>query len=116
MDITNTIRLYAECISGGVITEPVGGSWMSAICIWQGSNTPLNASWLQRHCDNLGITQPVNGSWLIALSFYYNEFLPINGTWTNAILIGCGGTPPPTDLVWNTTTTNWEAEATLWNA
>ena len=47
MDITNTIRLYAECISGGAITEPQGGTWMSAICIWQGSTEPLNVSWLQ---------------------------------------------------------------------
>ena len=70
MDITNSIRLYAECISGGAITEPTGGSWISAIAIWQGSTEPLNASWLQRHCNNLGITQPVNGSWLIALSLY----------------------------------------------
>ncbi len=46
MDITNTIRLYAECISGGAITEPTGGSWMSAICIWQGTPTPLNSSYL----------------------------------------------------------------------
>lgn len=45
MDITNTIRKYAECISGGAITEPTGGSWISAICIWQGSTEPLNASW-----------------------------------------------------------------------
>ena len=117
MDITNSIRLYAECISAGAITEPTGGSWISAIAIWEGSTEPLNASWLQRHCDNLGITQPVEGSWLIALSYYYNEFLPINGTWANAILIGCNNGPtPPTDLIWNTTAVNWEVETTLWNA
>ena len=114
MDITNTIRLYAECISGGAITEPNGGTWMSAICIWQGSTEPLNVSWLQRHCDNLGITQPVNGSFLIALSYYYGETEPINGTWANAVLVGCGAVP--TDLIWNTTAVNWEAETTLWNA
>ncbi len=112
MDITNSIRLYAECISGGAITEPTGGSWISAIAIWQGSTEPLNASWLQRHCNNLGITQPVNGSWLIALSFYYNEFEPINGTWANAILIGCGAVP--TDLIWNLTTTEWQLETSDW--
>ena len=112
MDITNSIRLYAECISGGAITEPTGGSWISAIAIWQGSTEPLNASWLQRHCDNLGITQPVEGSWLIALSYYYNEFLPINGTWANAILIGCGAVP--TDLIWNLTTTEWQLETSDW--
>jgi len=113
MDITNSIRLYAECISGGAITEPTGGSWISAICIWQDSTEPLNGSWLQRHCDNLGITEPLNGSWLIALADYYDQPLPINGSWTNAILIGCGLVP--IELIWNTTTTNWEDETTLWN-
>jgi len=112
MDITNTIRLYAECISGGAITEPQGGTWMSAICIWQGSTEPLNASWLQRHCNNLGITQPVNGSFLIALSYYYGETQPINGTWANAILVGCGAVP--TDLIWNLTTTEWQLETSDW--
>lgn len=112
MDITNTIRLYAECISGGAITEPNGGTWMSAICIWQGSTEPLNVSWLQRHCDNLGITQPVNGSFLIALSYYYGETEPINGTWANAVLVGCGAVP--TDLIWNLTTTEWQLETSDW--
>ena len=112
MDITNTIRLYAECISGGAITEPTGGTWMSAICIWQGSTEPLNVSWLQRHCDNLGITQPLNGSWLIALANYYGETQPINGTWANAILVGCGAVP--TDLIWNLTTTEWQSETAEW--
>ena len=112
MDITNTYRLYAECVSGGAITEPTGGSWISAICIWQGSTEPLNASWLQRHCDNLGITAPLNSSWLIALANYYGETAPINGTWANAILVGCGAVP--TDLIWNLTTTEWQDETTQW--
>ncbi len=112
MDITNTIRLYAECISSGAITEPTGGSWMSAICIWQGSTEPINGSWLQRHCENLGITEPLNSSWLIALANYYGETLPINGTWANAILVGCGAVP--TDLIWNLTTTEWQLETTEW--
>ncbi len=116
MDITNTIRKYAECISSGAITEPTGGSWISAICIWQGSTEPLNASWLQRHCDNLGITAPVNGSWLIALAYHYNEFAPINGSWSYAVEVGCAGGPPPGSLIWNTTAVNWEAETTNWNA
>ena len=115
MDITNTIRLYAQCASGGAITEPTGGSWISALAIWQGSTEPLNASWLQRVCDNFGITDPVEGSWLIALSYYYGQFQPINGTWTEAILIGCGGTPPPSDLIWNLVATEWQNETTAWN-
>ena len=112
MNITNTYRLYAECVSGGAITEPTGGTWISAICIWEGTPTPLNASWLQRHCDNLGITEPLNSSWLIALANYYGETQPINGTWANAILIGCGAVP--TDLIWNLTTTEWQDETADW--
>lgn len=116
MDITNTIRLYAECISGGAITEPTGGSWMSAICVWQGTPTPLNSSYLQRHCDNLGITQPVNGSFIIALANHYNVTQPLNGTWWNAIQDDvCNGGPTPPPFVWNLDTTNWEAESRVWN-
>lgn len=115
MNITNTIRLYAECISSGAITEPTGGTWMSAICIYEGTNTPLNGSWLQRHCDNLGIVVPANGSFLQALANYYNEFEPINGTWANAVLVGCNAAPVG-DLVWNTTFTEWQDETQVWKA
>ena len=115
MDITNSIRLYAECISSDAITEPTGGSWISAIAIWQGSTEPLNASWLQRHCDNLGITEPVNGSWLIALALYWGQVEPINGSWSYAIQLGCeAGPPAPTELIWNETSTEWQNEETQW--
>tara|TARA_R110000796_G_scaffold52639_2_gene123997 strand:+ start:136 stop:1215 length:1080 start_codon:yes stop_codon:yes gene_type:complete len=115
MDISNNIRKYAECISSGAITEPTGGSWISAIAIWQGSTEPLNVSWLQRHCDNLGITQPVDGSWLIALSFYYQKFTPTNGSWTYSIQLGCeAGPPAPVDLIWDQTTSEWQAEEAAW--
>ena len=112
MNESPTLRLYAECISSGAITEPNGGTWMSAIALWQGSTEPLNGTWLQRHCDNLGITEPQFGSWLIALSYHYGETEPINGTWANAILIGCGAVP--TDLIWDLTTTEWQLETTEW--
>ena len=115
MDITNTIRKYAECASSGAITEPTGGSWISALAIWQGSTEPLNASWLQRVCNNFGITQPVDGSWLIALANYYGETEPINGTWSNAVLVGCTGGPPPTvPFIWDQNTNLWENEARIW--
>lgn len=117
MDITNSMRKYAECISSGAITEPTGGSWISAICIWQGSTEPLNASWLQRHCDNLGITQPVDGSWLIALANHYQRFAPLNGSWSYAIQIGCEETPiGPVILIWDQTDTEWQLEETAWAA
>ena len=117
MDITNSIRLYAECISNNVITEPTGGSWINAIAIWQGSTEPLNASWLQRVCDNLGITSPVNGSWTIALANYYGISQPLNGTWWNAIAedVCAGGPPTPPPFIWNLDTRNWEAESRVWN-
>ena len=116
MDITNSMRKYVECASAGAITEPTGGSWISALALWQGSTEPLNASWLQRVCDNFGITQPVDGSWLIALSFYYERFAPVNGSWSYAIQVGCeAGPPPPTDLIWDLTTSEWQAEETAWN-
>jgi len=119
MDITNSMRKYVECASSGAITEPTGGSWISALAIYQGSTEPLNASWLQRVCDNFGITQPVDGSYLIALANYYDRFAPVNGSWSYAIQVGCedgGGTPPPpTDLVWDLTTSEWQSEETAWN-
>ena len=48
MDITNNIRKYAECASGGAILEPTGGSWISALAIWQGSTEPLNQFYFNR--------------------------------------------------------------------
>ena len=113
MDITNSIRLYAECLSNNAITEPTGGSWISAIAIYQGSTEPLNGSWLQRVCDNLGITAPVNGSWTIALANYYGISAPVNGTWWFAIQDDvCNGIP--TDLIWNTVQALWNLEQGLW--
>ena len=115
MDITNSIRKYAECLSNGAITEPTGGSWISAIAIYQGSTEPLNASWLQRVCDNLGITSPVNGSWTIALANYYGVTQPLNGTWWNAIQDAACSAPPVVPFIWDEDTNNWEAEARVWN-
>ena len=115
MDITNTIRKYAECASGGAITEPTGGSWISALAIWQGSTEPLNSSWLQTVCDNYGITQPVDGSWLIALANYYGVFAPVNGSWSYAVQTGCeAGPPAPIELIWDQTSTEWQLEEAAW--
>ena len=115
MDITNSIRKYVECATSGTVTEPTGGSWISALAIYQGSTTPLNASWLQRVCDNFGITQPVDGSWLIALANYYGQFTPVNGSWSYAVQVGCeAGPPAPVDLIWNNVSTQWQLEETVW--
>ena len=115
MDITNSMRKYVECASSGAITEPTGGSWISALAIYQGSTEPLNASWLQRVCDNFGITQPVDGSWLIALANHYGRFAPVNGSWSYAIQVGCEAGPPgPIVPKWNTTTSEWQDEEMAW--
>ena len=115
MDITNTIRKYVECASSGAITEPTGGSWISALAIWQGSTEPLHGSWLIRVCDNFGITQPEDGSWLIALSFYYERFTPTNGSWSYSIQLGCeAGPPAPSILIWDQTTSEWQDEEAAW--
>ena len=115
MNETPILRRYAECISGGAITEPNGGTWMSAIALWQGSTEPLNGTWLQRHCNNLGITEPQFGSWLIALSYHYGETQPINGTWAQAVLVGCEGGPAPViPFIWDQDTKLWENEDRIW--
>ena len=113
MDITTATRLYVQCASNGTITEPTGGSWMSAYALYLGATEPVNASWLQTVCIQLGITQTVNGSWLIALAAHYNIPAPVNGTWMNAIQDEvCNGVP--TLLVWNLVTSLWNLETTQW--
>jgi len=113
MDITTATRLYVQCASNDSITEPVGGTWMSAYAIYLGATEPVNGSWLQTVCIELGITQPVNNSWIIALAGYYGITAPVNGTWMNAIQDEvCNGVP--TILVWNLVTTLWDLETTQW--
>lgn len=113
--MSNT-QLYVQCASNGAITEPTGGSWMAAYALYLGATEPVYGSWLATVCVELGITEPLNGSWLIALANHYGITEPENGTWMYAIQNNACNVTPPTDLIWNTTTTNWEAEATLWNA
>jgi len=96
-DITNTIQQYVENQSCGAVTVPVNGSWLQAYCEYLGVTAPVNASWLQALCNYFGITAPVNGTWWWALAE-----LPCPG--------------PPVGLVWDTTTSLWENETTLWNA
>ena len=99
---------YAENQSFGAITEPTGGSWVSAYCLYLGITEPVNGTWIQALCEHFGITQPLYGSWVIALANYYGFTEPVNGTWWGALAIA--GTPgPPTSLI-------WETEATLWDA
>lgn len=108
MDILSVTKDYVECASGGNVTTPYNGSWISAYAIYLGATGPVNGSWLQSLCAELGITQPVNNSWIIALANYYNIQNPVNGTWWYAIADeACnGGTPPTAEFIGNPLTLN----------
>jgi len=81
MDIQLATRDYALCISNDTITEPDGGTWVSAAALYLGATEPINGSWIQALCAQLGITTPVYGSWVIALANYYGVTQPLNGSW-----------------------------------
>jgi hypothetical protein len=116
MDINSVTRDYAQCISNGAITEPTGGTWVSAAAIYLGQPTPVNNSWLQALCLANGVTTPVNSSWVIALANYYGLSQPVNGSWWYAIADeACNGGGPGVPFVWNTNTNNWETEVRTWS-
>ena len=113
-DITSAVQVYVQNQSGGAITEPVNGSWLQAYCEYLGVTEPVNSSWLQALCNHFGITEPLYSSWVIALANYYGITTPDGyGTWWMAL--ADVGAAPPTDLIWNTTTTEWQAETSTWN-
>lgn len=115
-DITSAVQVYVETQSGGAVTAPVNNSWLQAYAEFLGVTTPTNVSWLQAICVHFGVTAPRNGSWVQGLAQdYYGLTQPLNNSWWFA-LANMDAPAPPGDLVWNTTTTNWEAETTLWNA
>lgn len=116
MDIKSVTKDYVECASGGAVTAPNNGSWISAYAIYLGATTIVNGSWLQTLCAQLNITTPVNGSWVIALAAHYGITEPKNGTWWYAIADhACNGGSPGVPFVWNTNTNNWEAETRTWS-
>lgn len=104
---------YAENQSNGAITEPNGGSWVSAYCLYLGISQPSNGTWIQALCEHFGITQPLYGSWVIALANYYGFTEPVNGTWWGAL---AQAPAPGVSLIWDQTTTLWELENTQWQA
>ena len=111
MDINNVIKDYAMCVSNNAITEPTGGTWISALCIYYGITEPVNGSWIQAYCNYLGITTTVYGSWTIALANYYSITQAKNGTWWYAIADdACNGVAPQPPFVWNLNTNNWDVE------
>ncbi len=114
MDIKSVTKDYVECASGGAVTAPNNGSWISAYAIYLGATTIENGSWLQTLCEQLGITAPVNSSWVIALANHYGITQPVNGSWWYAIADNqCN--PPVAPFIWNLNTTNWEAETRTWS-
>tara|TARA_R110002020_G_scaffold445881_1_gene657854 strand:+ start:18228 stop:18584 length:357 start_codon:yes stop_codon:yes gene_type:complete len=116
MDIKSVTKDYVECASGGAVTTPTNGSWISAYALYLGATTIVNGSWLQTLCAQLSITTPVNGSWVIALAAHYGITEPKNGTWWYAIADhACNGGAPGVPFVWNTNTNNWEAETRTWS-
>jgi hypothetical protein len=145
MDINSVTRDYAQCISNGAITEPTGGTWVSAAAIYLGQTTPVNNSWLQALCYAVGVTQPVNSSWVIALATHYGIGAPENGSWWYAIADeACNGVPaapctwggnqnqygvetrqwgstspcgaPPVQVLWEGASDNWESEPDNWES
>lgn len=115
MDINNVTKDYAQCISSNAITEPTGGTWVSAAALYLGATGPVNNSWLQALCAALGVTSPVNSSWVIALANHYGITQPLNGSWWYAIADNACNATPVVPFVWNTNTNNWEAETRTWS-
>jgi|TARA_R110002096_G_scaffold39388_6_gene107841 hypothetical protein len=116
MDITEAIKDYAMCVSNNAITYPNGGTWISALCLYEGITEPVNGSWIQAYCIYLGINQPINGSWVIALADYYSITQPKNGTWWYAIADeACNGIPA-TPCIWGVNQNTFGLETRIWSA
>ena len=113
-DITSAVQVYVQTQSGGAVFKPVNDSWVQAYCEHLGVTSAVNMSWIQALCIHFGVTQPRNMSWVQALAQdYYGLTQPLNNSWWFAL---ANLDAPVSALVWNSTTTNWEAEFTQWNA
>jgi hypothetical protein len=107
-------QTYVFNQTNGAVTETVNGNWLQAYCEYLGVTQPVNSSWLQALCYHFGITQPLYGSWTIALANYYSITAPVNGTWWYALSQAGSPIPPVTDLIWDTTDTDWNLEEVEW--
>jgi len=116
MDINNVTKDYAQCISNNTITEPTGGTWLSAAAIYLGQTTPVNNSWLQALCAALGVTSPVNSSWVIALANYYGITQPMNGSWWYAIADNACNVAPLPPCQWGSNQNTFGTETRVWSA
>lgn len=102
--MTSAQQVYVERASGGAVTSPQGGTWLSAYALYLGA-TEVRSTWLQTICELKGITTPVNGSWVQALAAYYGITQPIGGNWWIALATG------PVDPV----VSDWILETGIWN-
>ena len=41
MDINNAIQDYVQCVTNNNVTEPTGGTWLSALCIYYNITEPV---------------------------------------------------------------------------
>jgi PKD repeat protein len=105
MIIQGTIQTYVFNQTGGVVTDPINGSYLQAYCEFLGVTEPVNGSWLQALCNYFGITTPLYSSWTIALANYYGITQPLNATWWYA-LSQLGGGPPVVPIVADFTADN----------
>ena len=112
-NMTSAVQEYVYVQSSGAVTEPTGGSWIAAYCLYLGVTSPSNGSWLQALCEYRSITSPSNGSWVQALAESYGITTPINDSWWMA-LADIGGAPV-VPFIWSTNTNNWEAETRTWS-
>lgn len=85
--MTSAQQVYVERASGGAVTSPVGGTWLSAYALHLGA-TEVRGTWLQTICEELNITTPVNGSWVQALAAHYGIAEPVGGNWWIALALG----------------------------
>ena len=111
--ISSAVAQYVYTQSNGVVTQPIGGSYLQAYCEFLGVTQPLYNSWLIALCDHFSITAPLNGSWTIALCNYYGITYPTGGTWWMA-LAEAAYVPPFAPFIWNLDTELWEAETRVW--
>lgn len=109
-DITSAVQAYVQTQSGGAVTEPVNGSWITAYCFHLGITEPVNSSWLQALCNHFGITQPLYSSWVIALANHYGITTPTGGTWWMAL----ADAAPSGAVLWEDIIALWEAETRQW--
>jgi len=116
MDIQLATRDYALCLSNNTITEPNGGTWVSAAALYLGATGPVNGSWIQALCAQLGISQPLYGSWVIALADHYGITQPKNGTWWWAIADEVCNGIPATPCIWGVNTNNFGNEGRTWGS